>query len=306
MPPLWRALLPLLRILPQRLLSRFWGRVSRLQFPSIIQSRINCGFATVFHVDLTEAESPPEDYPSLSAFFVRRHREGVRDWPGDRRVLASPADGVLGTFGQLDQGTALQAKGISYRVRDLLDDDTEAEPFRSGLFLTIYLSPRHYHRVHAPCAAGLHASRVVPGRLLPVNPSALRLLPGLLSANERMVTLLQADLVDLAVVAVGAYNVGSISSDFDPDRDAGVYQGVTNLRTPREPATQFYDPPLSLEPGDPLMTFHLGSTVILLVSPRDGSVLTLHPSLQSGSEIRIGTPLLGARILRPPPGPGRA
>lgn len=297
-------LLFFIRIFPQRLLSRGWGWLARRELPPVLQVRINRGFARVFTVDVSEAERRPEEYRSLSAFFVRRLRKGVRDWPPDHRVLASPADGVLGCVGPLAQGMALQAKGISYNVSELLGSAGEASGFRSGLFLTIYLSPRHYHRVHAPCAARLHTARVVPGRLLPVNPTAVGLVPGLFPGNERLVTLMEANGVDLAVVAVGAYNVGCISADFDPNWDSGALPGVTNRSQSLDSLARFYDPPLVLEAGDALMAFHLGSTVILLVSPRDGSLLTLHPALREGSEVRLGNPLLASPKSSGVRGPG--
>ncbi len=304
MVPLWRALLLFIRILPQGLLSRGSGWFARRELPTGLQVRINRGFARLFGVDLREAELPPEAYPSLSAFFVRRLREGVRHLPADGRILVSPADGVLGRFGVLREETALQAKGIPYLVSDLLGARSEAAPFHSGLFLTIYLSPRHYHRVHAPCAAHLHTARVVPGRLLPVNPAAVEFTPGLFPGNERLVTLLRAEGSALAVVAVGAFNVGSIRADFDPDfnpeLDAGGLRGVTN-RGGRHPVARFYDPPLALEAGAPLMTFHLGSTVLLMVSSKEAPLPPLHPALKEGSEVRLGEPLL----VGPIPGPER-
>lgn len=298
------ALLPFIRIFPQRLLSRGWGWLASRELPSGLQARINRGFARLFAVELSEAERPPEEYPSLSAFFVRRLRAGVRDWPSDPRILASPADGVLGRVGPLAQGVALQAKGISYDVSELLGNAQEASTFRSGLFLTIYLSPRHYHRVHAPCTARLHTARVVPGRLLPVNPAAVRLVPGLFPGNERLVTLMEANGVDLAVVAVGAYNVGCISADFDPNWGSGAIPGVTNRGRSLDSLSRFYDPPLALEPGDALMAFHLGSTVIVLVSPREGLPLRLHPTLREGSEVRLGNPLLASPKSNGVRGPG--
>ena len=301
MAPLWRVLLPVIRVLPQRLLSKGWGWFARRELPQGLQAPVNRGFARLFRVDLSEAEQPPEAYSSLSAFFVRRLREGVRKWPNDDRALGSPADGVLGRSGALTEGVALQAKGISYDVGELLGDPRDALSFQSGFFLTIYLSPRHYHRVHAPCAARFRRARAIRGRLLPVHPATVVRVPRLFVGNERLVALMETDTTELAVVAVGAFNVGSISPDFDPEWGETAARGpaketrtrgITNRGRGSDPGERSYDPPLSLSRGDPLMAFHLGSTVILLVSPKEGSSVSLHPDLQEGTEIRVGFPLL--------------
>jgi phosphatidylserine decarboxylase len=193
-------------------------------------------------------------------------------------------------LGRLEHGTALQAKGITYGVGELLGDP-ELPEFRSGSFLTIYLSPRHYHRVHAPCRARLHTARVIPGHLLPVHPGVAGLRKGLFTGNERLVTLMESNGVSLAVVAIGAFNVGSISADFDPDWQTVPGRGVTNRAGGRVVAKS-YIPARKLNPGDPLASFYLGSTVVLLIGEGGGGRAELHSGLQMGSEIRVGAPIL--------------
>ena len=199
-------------------------------------------------------------------------------------MLASPADGVLGSLGRLTGGTALQAKGIRYSVADLLGASGPS-PFESGIFFNIYLGPRHYHRVHAPCSATLQQVRTIPGRLLPVHPALAERIPGLFAENERVVLLMRAQDVRLAVVAVGATNVGSISLDFGA---SGPWSEPTRTLTPR-----VADLEVHLAPGDPLVSFHLGSTVIVLVEDgARGPRLRVAPELVEGGEIRVGAPLL--------------
>jgi phosphatidylserine decarboxylase len=260
----------------------------------VLQRRINRTFAWAFRLDLSEAEKRPEEYASLSAFFVRGLREGTRSWPTNPMAPGSPADGVLGPLGRLERGTALQAKGITYGVAELLGD-SELPEFQSGLFLTIYLSPRHYHRVHTPCRVQLHTARVIPGRLLPVHPAATRLQKGLLTGNERLVTLMESNRVSLAVVAIGACNVGSISADFDPDWETVSGRGVTN-RAGGRVVTRSYIPARMLNPGDPLASFYLGSTVVVLIGEGGGGRAELHSGLQVGREVRVGAPILAGLL----------
>src|SRR5690606_35637650 len=132
--------------LPQNALSRSFGRVADVPIPSVLRPAVLGAFARAVGIDVGEAELPLREYPSLNAFFVRRLSPETRRWPDDATVLASPVDGIVGRFGRIERGAALQAKGHEYDVAELLGDAEEAERFDGGTFLTIYLSPRHYHR----------------------------------------------------------------------------------------------------------------------------------------------------------------
>ena len=283
----------MLPLVPKDLVSRVSGRLARVRLPRPLQGRLNRLFARAIGADVGEAERPPEAYRSLSEFFVRGLTPGLRTWPADRNELGSPSDGIVGLFGPIDRGTVLQAKGIEYRIADLLGSDAAAERFTGGVYLTIYLAPRHYHRVHAPSAAALYRSQRIPGQLFPVNRPAVSSLQDLFVRNERLVAMLEGERTHVAVVAVGALNVGSISADFDPDSQ-GARGGSPTPPARRSGAavTKVYDPPLRLEPGDPLMTFHLGSTVVLLAKGIASHPARLHPGLRAGQEIRVGEPIL--------------
>lgn len=247
-------------------------------------------YARITGADAGEAELPLEAYGSLDQFFVRRLKPGSRPWPEDDRAAGSPVDGIVGCSGRIQQGTLLQAKGIRYTVRDLIADDGEAR-FRNGHFVTLYLSPRHYHRIHAPRGGVIRAARHVPGSLLPVNAPAVASIPSLFPRNERLLCTIEGRTGPVCVVAVGAYNVGRISADFDPlwnQRPRGR-GGVTN-RPGSRPETRRYEPPVRVERGQELMAFHLGSTVILLFGEED---LRLDPRLSAGAEIRVGERIAG-------------
>jgi phosphatidylserine decarboxylase len=88
------------------------------------------------------------------------------------------------------------------------------------------------------------------------------------------------------MVAVGAYNVGRISAAWDPvwNAPAGADSWVTN-RPGLDAATRVYDPPHRLRQGDELMTFHMGSSVVMLFEP--GRV-KLRPDLQPDQSVRAG------------------
>ena len=237
-------------------------------------------------MDLSEAVEPVSRFRSLDDLFVRHLKPGARTWPGDPVSPASPVDGIVGQGGIITEGRLLQAKGREYSAADLLDDESLAYRFEGGTFLTIYLAPRHYHRIHAPVGGTVSRARHVPGRLLPVNAPAVRWVDRLFPRNERLSVLIEGDGGLAAVVAVGAFNVGRITADFD--------QGLVTNRRGARAETRVYHPPVEVGRGDPLMAFHLGSTVVLLFERR----LDLGAGIEPGSPIRLGaalgTPYLSA------------
>ena len=276
----WTALLALLARLPQGALSRATGRLADLRIPRPLRKPLLGAFARTAGIDTTEAEHPPATYDSLDAFFVRRLRPGARTWPDDSGIITAPCDGISGPSGRIENGRLIQAKGRTYTVADLLDDDAAARRCEGGAFLTIYLSPRHYHRVHAPVAGTVRTVHHVPGALLPVNAPAMERVPHLFPRNERLICPMESDRGVVAVVAVGAYNVGRITVAFDDTIR-------TNRRGARR-ATHTLDPPVALRRGDELLAFHLGSTVVL-VFERDR--VQLVETLAPGQEIRLGQPI---------------
>jgi phosphatidylserine decarboxylase len=277
----WRATLALLQRLPQAGLSRSLGHLADIRLPRSLRPAVLGGFAKAVGIDVSEAERPVTEYESLNAFFVRRLRDGVRTWPGDEAGLASPVDGVIGQRGVIRGGRLIQAKGRHYSAADLLADDHEAARYDGGAFITIYLSPRHYHRIHAPCGGGISGAVHLPGALLPVNEPAVLHVPDLFPRNERVACYIDGAAGRVAVVAVGAYNVGRISTAFDADW-VGPGRSVAN-RPRAVPERRHYDPAVQVSQGDEIMAFHLGSTIVMLLEP--GPVLA---APEPGTEVRLG------------------
>lgn len=291
--PAWSAVLASLARLPQGALSRGAGRLADMQIPVGMRRAVLSAFARTVRIDLTEVELPLEQYASIGDFFVRRLRPDARTWPVESSVVASPVDGVIGRFGTITAGRALQAKGRDYSVAEMLGEPGAGERYEGGEFLTIYLSPRHYHRIHAPCGGEIASATHVPGALLPVNAAAVAKVPGLFARNERLICTIDGPVGHVPVVAVGAYNVGRIAASFErlgaataPDRPSWR----TNVRGARG-ETRRYDPPIRVHAGDEIMAFHLGSTVVLLFEPGRARLL---PTLESGAEVIAGTVLARA------------
>lgn len=267
-----------LRLLPRKRMSRALGRVAA--FPagrSLLAQAIEL-YVRAYDVDLAEAEVPPGGFATFDEFFTRRLKPGMRPIEGGEETLVSPSDGRVEDLGPVERGALLRVKGQEYEVGELLGDPADAERFEGGSFVVVYLSPRDYHRVHAPVRGPVTTVRHVGGTLLPVNPFGVENYPRLFARNERVAIFQRSEAHgEIATILVGAIGVGRISVAFDPTIMTNVGRGPTTVRYPESAAPV-------LDRGDELGTFHLGSTVVVLTT-------AAHPlsfALQAGDRVRMG------------------
>lgn len=241
-------------VYPKRLLSWLMMRWTRVRIPAVRRFQIK-SFIWAFNVDLSDALEPDlEAYLEFNTFFTRPLRPGARPIAARQRTVVSPADGVIAARGFIEQDTALQAKGQPYRVSELLGDPSQTQ-FNGGHYITVYLSPRDYHRVHA-CAAGrLTAIRYIPGALFSVSLSTTRYIPRLFARNERAVLSFETDFGPLALVLVGAVCVGSIETVW-----TGAFPSGQAASIPY-PSSTF------VAKGQEVGRFNMGSTAIALLPP---------------------------------------
>jgi len=274
MPDAARFAAETLRLIPRKRVSRAMGRLSDLRPPRAMLDAFIGAYVRAYDVDLSEAVVPDGGWSSFDEFFTRTLVPGARPVDEDPDTLVSPADGRLEDLGPIDLAASLLVKGRRYDVAELLGDPESAKTYRGGTFFIVYLSPRDYHRVHAPVAGEIVALRHVPGTLYPVNRIGLEHIPGLFARNERVVVRQRTERFgEVATVMVGAIGVGRISVSFDDLR--------TNVGEVRE-AFQVYEDGRRLERGGELGTFHLGSTAIVFVQ----QPMKLLPA--AGTSVRVG------------------
>jgi len=264
------------------------GAASRLPLPAALRSRAVTAFARAVGADLTEAEHGQADYGSLGEFFARRLRPGVRPVDPDPAALVSPCDGVVSAIGVCDDGMLLQAKGQSYALADLVVDEELAAGLRGGSYVTIYLSPRDYHRVHTPVAGHLRHYDYVPGTRWPVSPRFTGRVPGLYARNERAVAVLDLPTGGAAaVVLVSAIGVGNLWLTHRQRADGTVGGDSRDLRRGGQAAR--LDADAVLEAGDEVGAFLLGSTVVVVVPAGRGTF-----DCAVGEALRCGQRIGGA------------
>lgn len=270
-----------LRYVPKNHLSRAVGRLVHARLPKPVARRLVHWFARTYQIDTDAAGKPVHDYPSIGHFFIRDLREGLRPIESD---FVSPVDGVLRNFGLIENGRLEQVKGKTYTVAKFLGDDANAGRYEhGGAYFNMYLSPQDYHHVHSPVSGTIVRSVHIPGRLWPVNDWSLANVNELFSINERVVTYIQSDLGLVAAVMIGATNVGKISVVYD--------SFISNAASVNRTAVRDYEPGIPIAAGDRLGTFHMGSSVVVLVEP--GRVDVERVRLHAGKKVQYGAAILG-------------
>ena len=128
-----------------------------------------------------------------------------------------------------------------------------------------------------PIAGELVAAQYVPGDLYSVNEATVARVPGLFRRNERLNLHFKTPGGPAALIFVGALNVGSISTPWTGEirpRKRGVVESLDIDAAPR-----------SLDKGDLLGWFNMGSTIILLLPH---GTAAWQKSLVPGSRVRMG------------------
>ncbi len=250
--------------------SRLAGWMADRHLPRWMRPMVFKTYCRLTGADWTQARGPLHIYPSMGRFFVRELKEGLRPIDPDPRKLLSPVDGTVQDISPIEAGTILQAKGHAYPVRELLAGVGEDVDLEGGHAWTVYLGPKDYHRIHAPCAGALRQARWVPGSRYSVQPRVLRKRM-VLPINERCPLRIETEHGPLFLVLVGAVIVGRI-------RVVGLAAGGDHV----------LDPPRPLERGAELARFEMGSTIVLL-APK-GSAVPL-PGLAPGDSVQMGAPI---------------
>ena len=259
-----------LSLLPRRLVSRGMGRFGRARLPSFVLRPLLRWYVGHYGVNLLECAGGLEDFDSLVAFFTRPLLPEARPICQDPDAIVSPVDGRVYAIGAVEKGRLPQAPGLDYAVRDLLGGD---ERYEGGQFAVIYLSPKDYHRVHAPREGSILGWRYRPGALWPVFPAATRRVRDLFARNERLIVRVQTEAGEVAVVMVGAFGVGRMRTTFcDLITNAGARAGDGSL-----------EPAQAVQRCGELGRFEMGSTVVLLFPPGRAEW-----SVEAGVDVRLG------------------
>ena len=210
-------------------------------------------YATYYNIDTHSID--PNDYSCFNDYFTRKV---------DRLIgkgLVSPVDGEIVSYGSIDNDTMIQAKGKTYSCSELLGFDLPQDNLQ---YITFYLSPRNYHRIHCPFDGKLIFTKDISANWnIPVNKLAINNINGIYTNNKRSILVFETELGLLILVLIGSIFVNSIEHVVDHT---------------------YYNK------GDSLGKFNFGSTVIMIYSPYllklDDKISILYSEIEYGNSLK--------------------
>jgi phosphatidylserine decarboxylase len=260
--------------MPHHLVSKLVYFVTRIRGPHV--TLLIRWFVRYFGVAMHEAEEPDISYyDTFNEFFIREIDLSMRPVAPGNNTLACPCDGTISQAGAIRAGAILQAKGRAHSVLELLGGKKElASQFTNGRFVTIYLAPHNYHRVHMPLDANLVRMIHVPGKLFSVSDWMLQQVPRVFARNERLACEFQTAFGPMALVMVGAMNVSAIETNW-----TGLIGRANKVNE-----FDFTHTKKITQKGLEMGRFNMGSTVILLFNDK----MKLLPHIKPGQVVKMG------------------
>jgi phosphatidylserine decarboxylase len=267
-------------LLPHHLLTWIIHKLARIRVVWFKNAMIS-GIARHFGVNWSEAlQQSPDDYDNFNAFFTRQLKPDARPLAADKNALLCPVDGAISSFGKIRDNQIFQAKGHDFSCAALLANEEAANKYKNGEYITIYLSPKDYHRIHMALSGELQSMSHVPGRLFSVAPYTVDEIPRLFARNERSVHHFETALGPHALVLVGAMLVASMET---------VWHGLINPpRAKKLRHFNYQSGEVSLDRGEEMGRFNMGSTVVLLFPENS---VNWNAELQPGKPVRMGESL---------------
>ena len=248
-------------IIPSKLCGKLFRWFATRKWPFLIRR-----FKAAYAIDESLAIVPEGGYPTLMDFFLREPKLEARPIDPDPNKLLTPTESLVSKTGTVSADEFMVVKGESCRLTDLAKID--CSPYEGGLYAVLYLSPADFHRIYAPADAKLIYSKLELGAKKPVFPSYVKKHPDVFVTNQREVMEFDTGKGRILMAAVGALNVGAITTKFKEGE------------------------PFEAKRGTEIAAFEFGSTVVIAF---EKGRFALCEEVEQGSKIRLGMPL--ARFL---------
>ncbi len=253
-----------------KIISYLTGLITAIRIPKPLRSKIFNLYISFYNVDVSDFTKAIDEFTNFQDFFTRE----VKNRKIDNSRVVSPVDGTIVDFGKINN--EIKVKNFSYYLDAFLCSKDLSRIFKDGYFLTIYLSPKDYHRIHSPIDGKIISWIGKPGRLKTVNPKKSN--NYILSTNERIVTLIDnPDLGKLALIKVGALNVGSIYLNY-----LKLKLGNNLFRNPYPIKPTKVD--IGVNKAEEIARFNFGSTVVICT---EKNILDLK-LLEKTSRLKMG------------------
>ena len=274
--------------IPHLILTKLMGRLADSE-NRIIKGLLIKLFMWIYRPSLEESEiSEIKEFPTYNSFFTRKLKKEARPIEKSKLSIVSPVDGIIIDHGFIENDMLIQAKKHYYTVEDLLGEKVAKKSNSKQYFITIYLAPTDYHRIHCPYEGYISSTKHMGKLLFSVNTKAQDNIPNLYIKNERTVIKVKNNLISYSLVSVGASIVGSIVPFWSNDASKSRKDLITEWnKGPEEKMKEVLK-------GQEIAHFKMGSTVILILN--DSSKLDLH-SLTTNKTVKFGTKLINLKNL---------
>ena len=264
-----------------RLLSSLVGIIAVIYIPKQFRKFIFRLYTKIYDLNESEFNRGYDQYINFQDFFTREIDPKLR--PIAEVKIISPVDGNVVDFGNFNDKDEILVKSFPYLLSELIPNGDLSKNFIGGFYIILYLSPRDYHRIHFPISGKMTGWIGYQGELKTVNPKQGEKLATVLVRNERIISIIEdPQSRKIAVVKVGATNVGSISLT------------KANIKSERSinPFKQYYPVDyttldIKIEKGEELARFNLGSTVVLCFE----KYMINKCGLEKGQSIKMGQDL---------------
>ena len=270
-------------ILPHKLITIIAGYFYRSKNIFLKSSLINI-FCFLYKPNLNESErTDKKEYKSFNDLFTRKLKPEARPINFSESKVISPVDGVITSFGEIKDGTLFQAKKNKYKLEDLLKNKHIEEVYKEGYYVTIYLAPSNYHRIHFPLDGTIKETKYFPGSLFSVKKSSLKTLASLYTKNERALIQVESKKISYCLISVGALMVGRIVPFWLKNSNLNKKEILSAWsKGPQENLSK-------IKKGKELGYFEMGSTIILLLS---SSVKLNNNFLSESKAVKFGEVLI--------------
>ena len=279
-----KILASLFYVLPHHAITWLMFKGARIQWPPL-KNLIIKTYTDLNPVKMHEAiEEDMFAYESLNAFFTRALKPECRPFDNNKNNWLCPVDGSVSQAQAIENGRVFQAKGHDYSLLELVGGDKNLEEiFNNGSFATLYLSPRDYHRIHMPTTGTLKHMQYIPGRLFSVATFIVNHIPRLFARNERCVCYFETEQGPMAMILVGAINVSAMET---------VWHGLITSEAKKIKRFEYSDKEITLQRGEEMGRFNLGSTVIVLMTDK----MQIDKQMFAQAEIKLGQSLATPQV----------
>lgn len=175
-------------------------------------------FVESFNIDMSISEKGLNDFKNFNDFFTRKLKPSARPIDKSNHTLVSPGDGRLTVLNNIDLDEIVQIKGLTYSLKELINNENISNMYDGGTCLILRLCPLDYHRFHFIDNGICGDTTKIKGSYYSVNPVALNNIPKLFCQNKREWCVFHSEnFGDIIHIEVGATCVGTIIQTYTPN-----------------------------------------------------------------------------------------